>query len=358
VIDYTVKNIQEPVHYSQYSKYVMGIDIGGTHTNLCIAGIAEQKPQILFSLHFNTQQLESLQLAIEEALIYSKQHHNIVISSAGIGAAGVVSPNNDYATLTNVSWNISQDELLEETSLSSATIINDFQALGYGINFLSENNSQDLQTIRQRIEKDSILPRAILGAGTGLGKSILHYHTKKNTFIPYPSEGGHADVPVYSPEELDLLAYIKTKQNISNPVTYEEILSGRGLEHIYYFIRETTQSSNESIDQEIDKSMTKTSLISKYKTTDKICQQTFDIFSSFYARCAKNFILDTMARGGLYIAGGIVVKNPEIVTSDTFMSEFENVYRRKDILHTVPIFLVTNYDVSLYGACYAAIALH
>ena len=61
-----------------------------------------------------------------------------------------------------------------------------------------------------------------------------------------------------------------------------------------------------------------------------------------------------MATGGVYIAGGIASKNKEIFSSKEFIGEFENAYRRSDVLVNTPIFVIENYDVSLYGACFAA----
>jgi glucokinase len=75
----------------------------------------------------------------------------------------------------------------------------------------------------------------------------------------------------------------------------------------------------------------------------------------FYARCAKNFVFDTMATGGIYLAGGIASKNKEAFQSDEFIQTFESSSRRSDVLKRTPIYLIVNYDVSLYGACLAAI---
>jgi len=79
------------------------------------------------------------------------------------------------------------------------------------------------------------------------------------------------------------------------------------------------------------------------------------LFSLFFARCAKNYVLDTLAIGGLYIAGGIAMKNKEIFSTKQFISEFNNAYRYTDFLKKVPINIITDYDVSLLGSCYAAI---
>ncbi len=132
-------------------------------------------------------------------------------------------------------------------------------------------------------------------------------------------------------------------------------MSGRGIEGIYTFIKSMEQFKPSKITKEIDAASEKAPLISQYKKSDETCAETFRLFTKFYARCAKNYVLDTMATGGLYIAGGIASKNKEIFTSKEFLVEFRDAYRRSNILNNVPIHLIVNYDVSLYGTCLAAL---
>jgi glucokinase len=103
-----------------FTSYVLGIDVGGTNTNLGVAGIKNKRPTLLFSLNFKSQELPSLVPAIKDALIYAKEKYNAEIKNACIGAAGVVSPNKDYAELTHVKWSVNTKELLNETTLNSA----------------------------------------------------------------------------------------------------------------------------------------------------------------------------------------------------------------------------------------------
>jgi glucokinase len=354
MVNYEIQNLNEELLTKKFPFYTLGIDVGGTHTNLAIAGIENQKPKLLYILDFKTQELDSLASAVEETLNYNK-NYDIEINNTCIGAAGVVSPNNEFAELTNVKWNINLKELLEQTSLESAFIINDFQTIGYGINLLDLNNENDIFEVRaDKNITGSKTTKAIIGAGTGLGKCILVYHENYNAFVPIASEGGHSDFPAQDNYETELLQFIKKQKELSQPVIYEELLSGRGLENIYKFIRNTQRFNSTNIADEIDSNIDKIPLISKYKTMDETCRETFRLFTKFYARCAKNFVLDTMATGGLYIAGGIAAKNKEIFTSEEFITEFENAYQRSNVLKNIPIYVITNYYVSLYGACYAA----
>jgi len=353
---YTVKEYSDQSKQSDYPSYVVGVDIGGTNTNLGVAGIKNKKMDLLFSLSFKTNDLTSITPAVSTLLEYAKSNYNIDIKFCCIGAAGVVNHSGDYAKLTNAEWDVDTKEILNETSLSSCFIINDFQAIGYGINLLNYNNENDIYKIRE-INNQSNTQNAIkviIGAGTGLGKSILVHDKNFNAYVPIPSEGGHGDFPIQNDFEMELTNYLKENRSISQPLTYEELLSGRGLEGIYQFIKEKQQFENTRYTSEIESADEKSMLISKYRTADETCKETFRLFTRFYGRCAKNLVLDTLAYGGLYVAGGIASKNKDIFESKEFIDEFENSYRRSDVLKDTPIYVVVNYDVSLYGACFAA----
>ena len=352
MLDYRFSKFIDIFNKNNFSDFVLGVDLGGTSTKICIAGIKNSKPYMLFSYHFETKKLDSLNSAINQVLNHAKEKFDLKVDNACIGAAGVISKEKNFADLTNVSWNIDLRDVIKQTSLKSAFIINDFEAVGYGINLIDEN---DILNIRQANKTDEFrLTKAVIGAGTGLGKSILYFNEKINGYVPLPSEGGHSDLPVYNSFELELIEFIKKSKGITKPVCYEEVLSGRGLVNIYDFLKDQNISEKNLVFDEIEKSIDKPALISKYRNIDETCKKTFELFTRFYGRCAKNFVLDSMAIGGLYIAGGIALKNKEILSSDYFFEEFISTDSRNDILKQVPIYIITNPNVGLYGVCFAA----
>ena len=352
-INYKIRTFKEKTSETEFLSYVLGADIGGTYTKIGIAGVKDSKPVLLFSLEFKSQELMSIIPAVNETLAYADRNYNIKINSACFGVAGAIYT--DTINLTNLDWGIDKIELIRETTVNDVSIINDFQAIGYGLNLLDPNNENDILNIRDEKRREiTSSTKAVLGAGTGLGKSILSYDKHYNIYAPIPSEGGHEDFPAQNDFEIKLLEFIKRLRGISQPVTYEELLSGRGLESIYLFLNETQKFNPTEFTKEIEQTDDKVPLISKYKEKDERCRETFRLFTRFYARCAKNFVLNTMATGGLYIAGGIASKNREIFESKEFLDEFENAYRRTEILKKIPIYVIVNYDVSLLGACFAA----
>jgi len=201
----------------------------------------------------------------------------------------------------------------------------------------------------KKIEKAPIL---VIGAGTGLGKTLLIYNENYKMYIPLPSEVHHSDFAAQSKFELDLVNFIKNHRKIRQNVSNGDILSGEGLVNIYFFLRMSKKYKETLYTGKIDKSNSKPELISKYRKIDKICKESFDVFKAEYARIAKNLALDAMPLGGIYIAGGIAPKNKDIFDKE-FVRIFEYNQRMADILKEIPIYLVLNYNVGLLGAGFA-----
>ena len=338
---------------SNFKYYVLGIDLGGTNLNLCIAGVNKNKAVFLIKFHFYKKNIDSIIDPINKVLSFSKEKYNIEIKKACIGVPGIVSSDKKHANLTNISWNISSKEIIKNTNLEKIILINDFQCIGYGFNCI---DNKDIIKIKSG-KNDEKKVKSIVGAGSGLGKAVLIFDKESSIYKPLESEGGHSDFPVHNKFELDLNNYVKIKNKIFEYITYEELLSGKGLENIYLYISNRSNKINLKIHKEILNSNDKASIISKYKKDDENCKLTFELFTIFYARCLKNFALDTLSKGGIYIAGGIAIKNKEIFENKKFIEEFESVYKKTSILKDIPVYLILNYDISLYGACIAAIYL-
>ena len=79
------------------------------------------------------------------------------------------------------------------------------------------------------------------------------------------------------------------------------------------------------------------------------------MFINFYARAARNLALMAKCYAGLFIAGKIALKEIEFIKDKRFMEEFEKHDIRPDILKKIPVYVITNIDVSLYGCANAAV---
>jgi glucokinase len=353
-LPYTTQFFQKEIDIDQYDEFVLGADVGGTTTNIAIGGIIHNNVELLFSLNFETKNLSSFLPALQQTLSFAKDEYGIELLVGCIGAAGIVSEDHSFVDLTNIPWNIDTKKILKNVSLTSLFILNDFQVLGYSLNTVDLTDETEIIPIRKTNEDYLKKPRVLLGPGTGLGKTVLRYDSKNELYHAFESEGGHVDIPVYNAFELELIESIRQKKHPCYPVTYEDVLSGSGLVHIYSYLRSKKMFDNSKYAELIDHAEDKPALISKYRVKDEYCKETFRLFRRFFARCAKNLALDTLSYGGVFIAGGIAVKNKEIFLSKEFDTEFNQNFMQSEFLKKVPLCLVSNYYLSLQGACFAA----
>lgn len=316
-------------------------DIGGTNANLCLATLPLPKKNSTASYEIflkekkrtSTQNQSDFNALIVNYLKETESQTEI----ACFAVAGPVK--SQRVKMTNTSLIIDVKEILAKTPLKKVLLINDFEALGYATNVLLPeeikqiNGSSTPQSEKKRV-------KAILGAGTGLGKATLLYDLKIEAYYPLPSEGGHADLPLQNEAELFLI------KELSHP-TYEDLLSGRGLEWIYQKLQKTQYPEEPPYLRAQD--------ISKNRKTNPCCEKVFEWFVTFYARCARNFALDLLAEGGIFLGGGITAANSDVIEKK-FVEEFTKHPLYHEMLKNIPISLITNYDVSLKGAAFAFFA--
>ena len=345
-IDEMKTRIHQPdFEVGQFEGFVLGGDVGGTNTNIGVAGVRDGMASLLYSAHFESRRLFSLVPAIREALDYGMDRYGIEVDRGVVGVAGPVSDPR-RAKPTNLPWLVDAGEIRRKFGFEDFRIENDFMILGRGIDSLKP---ADLFCVKAG---DPAFGdgRAVIGAGTGLGKAILVYDGKR--YNPIPSEGGHADFPAQDKFDLDLADFIRGGRK--TPASYEDLLSGLGIERIYDFLRDK-RGGRTDLTAEIEKAEDKAAAISKRRTTDPVCRETFAVYARCFGRCAKNFVLEALATGGLYIAGGIAAKNIEIFASPEFSNEFLKAEKQRQILEKTPVYVITNYDVSIIGACNAAV---
>src|SRR3989344_498939 len=331
------KKIHKKFNKSRYSSFILAGDVGGTNINAGIFGIRKRLPELLESFKFKSKEIKGLDVAVNETLEIIVKEYSIILTKACFAVAGVVSPQNDFANVTNAPWDVDRKVLLKKTKLKHVIIINDFEAIGYGINMLG---MKDIVTIKKakKIPKAQIV---VIGAGTGLGKTTSSYDESRKSYIPLHCEAGHTDFPAQNEEELKLVDFIRKRKKIKGSISYEQVVSGQGLENTYLFLRKTNRNAATKYTNEIDKSKNRAELISEYRKIDSTCKEVFRIFAEAYAKFARNFALDSIALGGVYIAGGIAPKNKEIFDK-SFIKLFEDNYMLSGVLKRMPIYLIVN----------------
>jgi len=271
------------------------------------------------------------------------------VTDACFAVAGPVrdTPQGQSVKVTNLPWEISARALQQEFGFPRLRLINDFEAIGYGIEALAESDF----TVLQAGEPAPHGPRAVIGAGTGLGQAILLWQGDRYAVVP--TEGGHAS---FGPtDELQLyLAHNLIKEY--GRASYELILSGPGLARLYAFLKKRgVAPESPAVARAMANSDPAAAIAdAALKDNDPLANQTLDLFVRIYGTQAGNLALSAGATGGLYIAGGIAPKIISRLTDGAFLAAFRDRGNMSAYVAAVPVRVVMNTNVGLIGAVMAA----
>lgn len=326
--------------------YILGADIGGTNSNFGIFQVVNDQPHLHVSFHTKSQEITNFTQVMVDLMQLLKERYGIAVSKSCFGAAGVTQAFRTWCKPTNLSFIIDAKDILKNTSLSCAFLANDFEVIGHGLQTLP---AKDIIQVK---EGEAVRQgnKAIIGAGTGLGKAILVWNRVSSKYMPVCSEGGHADFSAQNARELSLAQFIQKTESWKCAVSWEDVLSGNGISRIYHFFQTMDDAPKSS--EKIHMNGPHPDEIFKSRFLDDHAWNTYRWYSHFYGRCVKNFALDSLAQGGIYVAGGIATHNVELFQQDEFTKEFLNCGKQKDLLARMPIYVIGDYNVSLYGAAW------
>lgn len=195
-----------------------------------------------------------------------------------------------------------------------------------------------------KVSPSSPQPLGIIGAGTGLGAAALQplpqggYGAFASEFghMPFAFSGGQGQATEKNVERAYEDFVMRTLQ--VPYVSADIVLSGRGLSLLHQFLHDETLEAAEVAAQHLQAD----SLTCRY-------------FSTFLGRMCRQWALTCLCTGGLYITGGLAVKNPVLVQCSAFAEAFYDAQKFTEYLHTVPVFLHASGDSGLWGAATAGL---
>jgi len=319
-------------------------DIGGTKTLLQLADSVDGKLTVIHESRYDSQAAVTFDEVMAAFLKETSAMREDGVESMCIGVAGPVSGHT--AKVTNLPWLLDTRQLSNHFNIARVSLINDFQAIGYGIEALEDT---DLVVLQQG-QKNEHGTRAIIGAGTGLGSAIIVWHGGQSTVLP--SEGGHADFAPSTDLQVELLQFLRRKVNT---VSVEHVLSGPGLENIFDFFnaREPGGVSG-ALTQAIKTSGVAPAVTELGMDNDPLAAQALNLFVQIYGAIAGNLALTSYAVGGVYISGGIAPRIVEKLKGGEFIAAFNHKSKMQHLLTTIPVKVVTNPRVGLLGAALVA----
>lgn len=325
---------------------ILAGDIGGTK---CSLGLFREEGSVLrsiFQLRLATRGYAGFEDIVEDFLQQATaadgSSRRPAIDAAGFGVAGVVAEGRHYSE--NLPWVVDAPALTRKLNLKNIVLMNDLAATAASLEHLAKN---DLASVNEGTRAPHAT-RAVIAAGTGLGEAILFWDGQK--YRVAPAEGGQADFAPRTDRAIQLLSYLRRQLP---QVSCEEIVSGRGFRRIHEFLdpavrHESFSSPEASAAGEITQRGLDRSCA--------VCRESLEFWVEIFGAAAGNFALQTMALGGMYIAGGIAVKLLPKLQEGVFFQSFCGASKLAPVLARIPVAVVMNEDAPMIGAAYQALA--
>jgi len=312
------------------TKSILAADIGGTNSRFAHFQIDPEGTLVLVDTKWlPTTEVDSFSQLLAELCATD---FSLAPDKADIAVVAVAGPveHGSYSAPPYISWDIDFRRNQHVKLPHDAYLINDFVAQAYACRSQVGESARNI--LAGEIVADGTI--GVLGAGTALGKATLA-SLPDNRFLALPSEGGHAYFPFISLREFAFQEFYQEKSGQKH-ITGNLVVSGRGLRYLHWFL-----AGEELEPREVS---------ARFTEGEK--SETLAWAAKFYGRVCRDYALEVLAFGGLYIAGGVAAKNPEILTHENFRHEFLDSPTMGHLLANIPVFLIDNQDSGLWGAAF------
>lgn len=301
-------------------------DIGGTNSRFALARDGELLRETIRSVP------TAMHASLVPAVAAFLREHGVRAGQGCIAIAGPVG--GDDIRLTNSPWRFSIEAARGELGWRRLQVLNDFEAIGLALPHL---RAQQLA----QIGGDAPLagrPRVALGPGTGYGAT--HVFDVDGRSVAIPTEGGHVSIAPSNAVELKLFEWLLDG---GLQITCETLLSGPGLETIYRGLNVLRGGGAEPRRAaDIQRAAVAGS--------DALCVETLQVFCELLGTAARDQALGTLARGGVFIAGGIVQRFVDFLRASNFRRRFEDSGTMSAVLKPIPVYVITEENPGLFGA--------
>ena len=306
-------------------------DIGGTNARFAILVDAYAEPKSFPIIA--TADHATIDAAIQAGVL---DKTSVQPKTAILAVAGPI--DSDEIDLTNCPWVVKPREMISGLGFEDVVVVNDFEAQALAVAFMEDEH-------RSKIgggEIDEHSSRVVLGPGTGLGVAGLV--NCRHTWIPVPGEGGHVDMGPRTRRDFEIFPHLET---IEGRISAEQLLCGRGLVNIYGALCKANGASA---------ALTEPAGITAAALdgSDPAAAETVALFATYLGRFAGDLALVFMARGGVYLAGGISQRIIAALRQPAFRANFEDKAPHGALLRSMPTYVVTHPLAALSGlAAYA-----
>lgn len=314
---------------------ILAGDLGGTKSNLGLYDVQSGKLARVTTKRYATQEHKSLEEVVTDFLAVTKAK----VTAASFGIAGPVVQNRVHAT--NFPWIVDGAAMAKHLGVGRVRLLNDLEAAAFGIGVMEPS---DMEVIHAGVPAPQA-NRVVIAAGTGLGEAILFWDGKQH--LPMATEGGHADFAPHTDQQADLWKFLKTREEF---VSIEAILSGGGFKRVHEFLNPSMRHDFDVAGVDPAPGITVRGLSGECP----VCAATLDLWVDIYGSEAGNLAVRAVARGGIFVTGGIAVKVLPKMTNGRFAAAVKDKEKLGAFLEQIPVVIVLNEDCPLMGAAFVA----
>ncbi len=314
---------------------IVAADVGGTKTDVALYRCGA----VLQLLRH--QRYASADYAGVEDVLASFLDGEVVAAGA-CAAAGPV--RDGVIETTNLPWTISAERLAQLLGGARVILLNDLEAAAAGMIGLPVDALHPLKAGRA-VDGN----RAVLSPGTGLGQALLFWDGAAHRVLA--SEGGHVGFAPRDEQQIELLRFLQDRYP---QVSYEHVLSGRGLADVFDFV--TAVLGIDAAESSAARDGDRAAAIGAAAVDGRCAASRYsvELFARVLAARAGDLALSVLARGGVYVGGGMVPKLLPVIAAAGFEECFVGRGPFGDLLAEIPVYAVLEEKVALLGAAGAA----
>jgi glucokinase len=303
-------------------------DIGGTHSRCAL--VDDHGQPVAVEIYEN-RNFDGVEGVLSHYLSRQRMHGGRPRDGA-IAIAGPVT--GDVVKMTNLEWQLSRRELCAALGLRRLTIVNDFAAVAWSLPRLAPD-------ALRKVGRGEPVPGqalAVLGPGSGLGVAALV--PAAGDWAVVSGEGGNVAAATSSPAEATVVDALRDAEGFC---AAETLISGPGLANIYSVLAARSGDGGQVL--------TPAAVSAAAARGEPAAVAAQSMFFGMLGALAGDLALTTAARGGVYIAGGIVPKLLDAFERSGFRDRFESKGRYRDFLSAIPTYVITAPTPALTGLC-------
>jgi glucokinase len=318
---------------------IVAADIGGTKTRLALLDGAALR----FEQQHDSAAFGGFAAVLERFLAEARAALGAAprLERACIGVAGPVV--GARVRVTNLPWELDARALEREFGIGRVRLVNDFVANAYGVDALA---AESLATLQAGAPVAGA-PRVLIGAGTGLGVAYVVPDRGEPRVVP--SEGGHVGFAPADEEQAGLWRFLHARLG---RVEAEHVVSGPGLARIYEHLREVGHLPvSLALERELAEGDAAPAIVRHaLGHGDALAAAAVDLFLACYGAVAGDHALCVIARGGVYVAGGIAAKLLPRLSAGRFLAAFDDKGAFSSLARAMPVHVVLDERLGLLGA--------